>query len=82
MDKSIVENQLHISRCFLILRNISLGYSLVGQRLGIRQCRGHRFDLWSAKIPYATQQLVPCASTTEPKSPQACASQEKLPNDK
>ena len=33
MDKSIVENQLHISRCFLILRNISLGYSLVGQRL-------------------------------------------------
>ena len=30
------------------------------------QWRGHRFDPWSGKIPYATGQLSPCAKTTEP----------------
>ena len=27
---------------------------------------GHRFDPWSGKIPHATGQLSPCATTTEP----------------
>ena len=30
------------------------------------QCRGHRFNPWSGKIPHATEQLSPCATTTEP----------------
>ena len=30
------------------------------------QCRRHRFDSWSRKIPYAMEQLSPCATTTEP----------------
>ena len=30
------------------------------------QCRGHRFDSWSRKIPHAMGQLNPCATTTEP----------------
>ena len=30
------------------------------------QCRGHRFEPWSGKIPHATEQLSPCATTTEP----------------
>ena len=30
------------------------------------QCRGHRFDPWSGKIPHAAEQLSPCATTTEP----------------
>ena len=30
------------------------------------QCRGHRFEPWSRKIPHATEQLSPCATTTEP----------------
>ena len=30
------------------------------------QCRGHRFDPWSRKIPHAMEQLSPCATTTEP----------------
>ena len=30
------------------------------------QCRRHRFDPWSRKIPHATEQLNPCATTTEP----------------
>ena len=30
------------------------------------QCRGHRFDPWSRKIPPAVKQLSPCSTTTEP----------------
>ena len=29
------------------------------------QCSRHRFDPWSRKIPHATEQLSPCATTTE-----------------
>ena len=29
-------------------------------------CRGHGFDSWSRKIPHASEQLIPCTSTTEP----------------
>ena len=28
------------------------------------QCRGHRFDPWSRKIPHAAEQLSPCTTTT------------------
>ena len=28
------------------------------------QCRRHRFDPWSGKIPHAAEQLSPCATTT------------------
>ena len=30
------------------------------------QCRGHGFEPWSGKIPHATEQLGPWATTTEP----------------
>ena len=30
------------------------------------QCRGHRFEPWSGKIPRASAQLSPCATATEP----------------
>ena len=30
------------------------------------ECRGHGFEPWSGKIPHATEQLSPCATTTEP----------------
>ena len=30
------------------------------------QCRGHRCEPWSGKIPHAMEQLSPCATTTEP----------------
>ena len=30
------------------------------------QYRRHRFDLWSMKIPRATEQLCPCSATIEP----------------
>ena len=43
------------------------GTSLVAQWLRIAyQCRGHRFEPSSGKIPHATEQLSPCATTTEP----------------
>jgi len=29
------------------------------------QCRRHGFDPWSRKIPHASEQLSPCATTTE-----------------
>ena len=37
------------------------------------QCRRHRFDLWSWKIPHAEEQLSPCAATTEARALRACA---------
>ena len=43
------------------------GASLVVQWLRIAcQCRGHEFEPWSRKIPYAAEQLSPCTTTTEP----------------
>ena len=30
------------------------------------QCRGHGFKPWSGRIPHATEQVGPCATTTEP----------------
>ena len=30
------------------------------------QCRGHGYEPWSGKIPHATEQLGPWATTTEP----------------
>ena len=34
------------------------------------QCRGHGFEPWSRKIPHATEQLSPCATTTEGRAQQ------------
>ena len=31
------------------------------------------YDPWSRKIPHATEQLIPCAATTETPGPRACA---------
>ena len=43
--------------------------------------RGHGFDSWSGKIPYATEQLSPCTTNTDPMKPmpRVCALQEKSP---
>ena len=30
------------------------------------QCRRYGLDPWTGKIPYVPEQLVPCATTTEP----------------
>ena len=50
------------------------------------QCRGHRFDIYSRKIPHAAEQLSPCATATEPalQSPrstttEACALRARAP---
>ena len=41
------------------------------------QCRGHRFDRWSRKMPHAQEQLSPCTATTEPmlQSPRATSTE-------
>ena len=44
-----------------------------------RQCREHRFDPWSGKIPHTAGQLSPWATTTEPVHPRAHASQRRKP---
>ena len=44
------------------------------------QCRGHRFDPWSWKIPHAAEQLSPCATTTGLSSVIAEALEPILPN--
>ena len=43
------------------------------------QCRGHGFEPWSGRIPYAAQQLSPCATTTEACAPRARALQQGKP---
>ena len=43
------------------------------------QCRGHRFNPWSRKIPHAAEQISPCATATEPTHPRAHASKQEKP---
>ena len=45
------------------------------------QCRGHGLEPWSGKIPHATEQLSPCATTTEPVlySPRATTAEARVP---
>ena len=43
------------------------------------QCRGHGFEPWSGKIPHAAEQLSPCATTTEARTPRARAPQQEKP---
>ena len=37
------------------------------------RCRGHGFEPWSGKIPHATEQLSPRATTTEPACLESCS---------
>ena len=58
------------------LEMIGQRYSSIRSRIGLPwgfrskepacQCRRHKFDPWSGKIPHATEQLCPWATTTEP----------------
>ena len=57
---------------FYIIVRIDIKMSIVGLpwwRSGWEsacQCRGHRFEPWSGKIPHAAGQLGPWATITEP----------------
>ena len=44
---------------------IGLPWRLSGKESAC-QCRRHRFDPWSWKIPHVAEQLGPCAATIEP----------------
>ena len=48
------------------------------------QCRSHRFNPWSGKIPYATEQLSLCMATAEPvcESPGAAMTEALSPQEK
>ena len=53
--------------CFLWLKQSSSRTSLVVQWVGIcLPSRGHRFSLWSGKIPHVTEQPRAYTTTTEP----------------
>ena len=43
------------------------------------QCRGHRFNPWSGKIPHATEQQSLWATITEACLPRVCAPQQEKP---
>ena len=43
------------------------------------QCRIHRFNLWSRRIPHAKEQLSPCSATLEPGSQNYWAHMLQLP---
>ena len=54
--------------CFLLLLKKSSSTTFLVVQW-IRIClpsRGHRFNLWSGKIPHATEQLSPCPTPTDP----------------
>ena len=61
------------------VKNGSRGTSRVAHWMGVCQCRRHRFKPWSRKIPHASGQLSPCATTTELPHPRICAQQLKPP---
>ena len=44
------------------------------------QCRRHKFDPWSRKIPQAEEQLSPCSTTVEPVRQSLCAPEPVLHN--
>ena len=53
--------------CKTYTKTEHFGASLVVQLLRIAcQCKGYGFEPWAGKIPHATEQLSPCATTTEP----------------
>ena len=41
---------------------------------------GDEFSPWSEKIPHASEQLSPCATTTETQVPRACTLQREKPS--
>ena len=43
------------------------------------QCRGHRFNPWSGKIPHATEQLSLWATIPEARLPRVCAPKQERP---
>ena len=63
IEENIYRNELTVERMTLKI-NEGVPWCL-GHRESICQCRRHRFDPWSGKIPYAMGQLSPCAMTAE-----------------
>ena len=63
-----------------ILKTV-LRHFLVVHWIGIHcQCRGHRFDPWSGKIPCGSEQQSLCAAAAEAQALRACSpQQEKSP---
>ena len=53
------------SFCILTVNFMGLPWWRSGEESAC-QCRGHRFEPWSGKIPHAAEQLSSCATTTEP----------------
>ena len=43
------------------------------------QCKWHRFDPWSGKIPHAMEQLSTCTTTPDTCGPRTCALQQEKP---
>ena len=50
-----------------------------GQVESAGQCRGHRSDPWSGRIPHTREQLSSRAATTEAHMPKAQAPQQEKP---
>ena len=64
---ALLRSGVSISHSLLALTKVSPG--LPWWRSGCEsacQCRAHGFVPWSGMIPHATEQLGPCATTTEP----------------
>ena len=51
---------------FILFKNmyVELPWWASGKECALK-CRGHRFDPWSRKVPYAMGQLSPCITATE-----------------
>ena len=60
---------VHIYLLFQRLCGVGLPWWCSGWEAAC-QCRGHRFEPWSGKIPHAVEQLGPWATITEPACPE------------
>ena len=85
-DCSFVEIQgLRRNPCYNLFLNSTLKHWALGlpwwssHEDTALQCKGHWFHPWFRKIPHASEQLSPCATTAEARAPRACASQKEKP---
>ena len=73
-----------MSNALFILKMNVWGTFQVVQWLRICQCKGHKFDPWSRKMPPAMGQRIPGSRTREPQllkpaCPKTCGLQQKKP---
>lgn len=64
---SYIKKRKAVTSCWLSAKERS-GAPLVVQWIRLCQCRAHRFDSFTGKIPHAPEQLSPCTRLLSPRA--------------